>query len=164
VAVGGTVSEEQLQLLLGICRDPASGEPLGRAYPAYRSVDERIRVRVQALGRGLSRDDRTAAVTRIEAEEHGRSRRRAVAGYDFTFSAPKSVSALWAVADADTQSVIVAEHHAAVADVIALMERDVAATRTGFNAVDGAVAQSQHQARPDQDAALSYEIVPAQNS
>ncbi|MGH9006163.1 MAG: MobF family relaxase [Acidimicrobiales bacterium] len=60
-----------------------------------------------------------------------------MAGYDYTFSVPKSVSALWAVADPAAQAAIVEAHHAAVADVIALMERDVAATRVG----DAGVAQ-----------------------
>lgn len=36
---------------------------------------------------------------------------------------------------------IEAAHHAAIADVIELMERDVAATRTGASGPDGAVAQ-----------------------
>ena len=67
--------------------------------------------------------------------------RRAVAGFDLTFSVPKSVSVLWGVADAVTQERIVAAHHAAVADVIDLFEREVAATRAGISDSDGAVAQ-----------------------
>jgi conjugative relaxase-like TrwC/TraI family protein len=89
----------------------------------------------------LSKDARAAAVTDIEADEAGTSRRRAVAGYDYTFSVPKSVSVLWGGADAGVQSVIATAHHQAVADVVALMERDVAATRTGVAPSDGAVAQ-----------------------
>lgn len=58
-----------------------------------------------------------------------------VAGYDYTFSVPKSISALWAIADAAAQAAIVEAHHAAVADVVALMERDVAATRVGHAGV-----------------------------
>ncbi len=54
-----------------------------------------------------------------------------VAGFDATFSTPKSVSVLWALADKATRRVIVDAHHAAVAQVLALMERDVARTRTG---------------------------------
>src|SRR5690606_40780494 len=49
------------------------------------------------------------AVTAIEAEESARPPRRAVAGYDYTFSVPKSVSALWAVADGGTQALIRSE-------------------------------------------------------
>ncbi len=138
---GDTVSEEQLALLLGSGRDPVTGEPLGHAYPSYRSREDRIDERIAALDPELSLDDRAQAVDAIEAEEAARPIRRAVAGYDYTFSVPKSVSALWAVADAATQTAIVAAHHAAVADIVALMEREMAATRTGANGPDGAVAQ-----------------------
>lgn len=67
--------------------------------------------------------------------------RRAVAGYDFTFSVPKSASILWGVSDAQTQEAIVRAHHGAVAQVVAFMEREVAATRAGVAAGDDAVAQ-----------------------
>ena len=43
----------------------------------------------------------------------------ATAGFDFTFSVPKSVSVLWGVADAGIQALIVDAHHAAVAEVLA---------------------------------------------
>lgn len=138
---GDTVSEEQLQLLLGRGCNPVTGDPLGHAYPSYRSREDRIAARVAALAPELSVDDRAQAVDDIEAEEAARPVRRAVAGYDYTFSVPKSVSALWAVTDAATQTAIVVAHHAAIADVVGLMEREVAATRTGVNGPDGAVAQ-----------------------
>jgi conjugative relaxase-like TrwC/TraI family protein len=54
-----------------------------------------------------------------------------VAGFDLTFSVPKSVSAVWAVADAHTLELIAAAHHAAVADALAWAEREVFATRLG---------------------------------
>jgi TrwC relaxase len=53
------VSEAQLQLLVGMGRDPITGEPLGRAYPEYRSVSERIAERV----RGLDPDDGNSDAT-----------------------------------------------------------------------------------------------------
>ena len=59
--------------------------------------------------------------------------RRAVAGYDFTFSIPKSASVLWAVADAGTQALVAQAHHAAVAEVVAFMEREVASHARGRN-------------------------------
>lgn len=68
-------------------------------------------------------------------------RRHPVAGYDFTFSIPKSASVLWAVADAGTQAIIADAHHAAVADVLGFMEREVIATRAGAKGAAGAVAQ-----------------------
>ena len=48
---------------------------------------------------------------------------------------------LWAVADAGVQALIGEAHHRAVVEVVAFMEREVAATRTGATAGDGAVAQ-----------------------
>ncbi len=62
-------------------------------------------------------------------------RRRPVAGFDCTFTAPKSVSVLWALADHDTREVIYAAHRRAITDVVALIERDVAKTRIGTNGI-----------------------------
>ncbi len=72
ITVGDQVSEAQLQLLVGMGRDPVTGEPLGRAYPAYTSVADRTSGRVAALdpGIGLSaRADATAAIEAWPAEE-----------------------------------------------------------------------------------------------
>ena len=109
LAPGAAVTEEQLALLIGMGRDPITGEHLGRAYATY--------------------------------DPAGDVPRHAVAGFDLTFSVPKSVSVLWGLADARLQERVVAAHHAAVADVVDLFEREVAATRTGFSDGDGAVAQ-----------------------
>ncbi|MGD7786827.1 MobF family relaxase [Propionibacteriaceae bacterium Y1700] len=141
IAQGDQVSEAQLQLLVGMGRDPITGAPLGRAYPEYRPVAERVAERVSALDPTIGPATRTEAVAAIQAEEAARGTRRAVAGYDFTFSVPKSASVLWAVADAGTQALIADAHHAAVAEVVAFMEREVAATRSGATGRDGAVAQ-----------------------
>jgi conjugative relaxase-like TrwC/TraI family protein len=141
ISVGDQVSEAQLQLLVGMGRDPITGEPLGRAYPEYRTVAERIEARTGELDPSLGPVSRAEAVAAIETEEAERGARRAVAGFDFTFSIPKSASVLWAVADAGTQTLIADAHHAAVAEVVAFMEREVAATRTGATGRDGAVAQ-----------------------
>lgn len=138
---GDQVSEAQLQLLVGMGRDPITGTPLGRAYPEYQPTTERVAERVADLDPALGPVSRAEAVAAIEAEEAERGTRRAVAGYDFTFSIPKSASVLWAVADAGTQALIGQAHHAAVAEVVAYMEREVAATRTGATGRNGAVAQ-----------------------
>ena len=134
LAVGDRVAEAQLQLLMGMGRDPVTGDPLGLAFPAHKSVPERIEARITDLDPGLSPGAKGEAVAQIEAEETERCRRRAVAGFDFIFSVPKSVSAVWAVADAGTQALVGEAHHAAVAEVVAFMEREVAATRTGATA------------------------------
>jgi conjugative relaxase-like TrwC/TraI family protein len=138
---GDRASEPQLQLLIGMGRDPITSSPLGRAYPEYHPVLERVAERVSDLDPALGPVARGEVVAAIRAEETARGTRRAVAGFDFTFSIPKSASVLWAVADAGTQALIADAHHAAVAEVVAFMEREVAATRTGATGRDGAVAQ-----------------------
>ncbi|HVW40231.1 MAG TPA: MobF family relaxase [Amycolatopsis sp.] len=135
IEVGKTVTEDHLRRLLGQGRDPITGEALGLPYFRHKTVEERIAARVEHLAPDLDADDRATAVEQIESEEHARGTRRTVAGYDYTFSVPKSVSALWAVADDAAQAAVVRAHHAAIADVIALMERDVAATRVGHAGV-----------------------------
>ena len=135
IEAGGTVTEDHLRRLLGQGRDPVTNEALGQAYSQFKTVEERISERVEHLDPDLSGDARAAVVARIEVEERERGTRRTVAGYDYTFSVPKSVSALWAVADPAVQAQIVEAHHRAVADVVALMERDVAATRVGHAGV-----------------------------
>jgi len=141
IASGDEVSEGQLQLLIGMGRDPVTGAPLGRAFPQYVSVADRIAQRTSGLDNGLGMGERAEQVAQIEAEETERGNRRAVAGFDYTFSVPKSVSVLWGVADAGTQALIAQAHHDAVAQVVEFMEREVAVTRTGYTAADGAVAQ-----------------------
>jgi conjugative relaxase-like TrwC/TraI family protein len=141
LSAGDEVTGQQLQLLLGMGRDPVAGTPLGRAYPEYASIAERVERRSEELDASLNEAERAAAVALIEGEERVAGSRRAVAGYDFTFSVPKSVSTLWAVADAATQERIVAIHHRAVAEVLGFLEREVAASRVGVAASDGAVAQ-----------------------
>ncbi|MGZ1489492.1 MobF family relaxase [Brevibacterium sediminis] len=141
LTAGDEVSEAQLQLLVGMGRDPLTGDPLGLAFPAYKSMADRVQDRTADLDPELGPADRGRQVAQIEAEESERASRRAVAGFDFTFSIPKSASAVWAVADAGIQALIGGAHHAAVAEVVAFMEREVAATRTGATAADGAVAQ-----------------------
>ena len=141
IAAGDQVSESQLQLLIGMGRDPVSGDPLGRAFPRYVSVADRIEQRVNELDPELGMGERAEQNSLIEAEEVERGNRRAVAGFDYTFSVPKSVSVLWGVADAGTQGLIAQAHHDAIAEVMEFMEREVATTRTGYTAADGAVAQ-----------------------
>ena len=84
--VGAEVTETQLALLIGHGRHPVTGDKLGRAYPVYKQ----------------------------DPDERKKKLRTAVAGFDYTFSVPKSASVLWAVADAGTQAIIADAHHAAV--------------------------------------------------
>ena len=141
VLEGDVVTESQLQLLIGLGRDPVTGEALGRAYPVYRTAADRAMAGRDVDGLEHGPTDRSSDAAASADDQSGTKRRRAVAGYDFTFSIPKSASILWGIADAPTQARIAEAHHAAVAEVISFMEREVAATRTGSTVRDGAVAQ-----------------------
>lgn len=141
VAAGTAVSDEQLRRLMGFGLDPNSGEPLGRPYRKFATATERVERRVEKFSDTLTDEERAAQVALIEAEEAGKPTGAPVAGFDLTFSAPKSVSTLWAVTDGGTQALISHAHHAAMQDVIALLERDVAMTRVGAKGPRGAVAQ-----------------------
>lgn len=141
ILAGDQVTETQLQLLIGMGRDPVTGDALGRPYSQFKTLDERVAARIAELDPALSPARRAEAVVRIEVEEAAKKSRRAVAGYDFTFSIPKSASVLWAVADAGTQQLIWEAHHAAISDVLQFMEREVAATRGGALGSDGATLQ-----------------------
>jgi len=141
LAEGSAVSEAQLQLLIGMGRDPLTGLPLGRAYPVCKAQDERVADRVNAVDLHLILRQKTASICAIVAEEATKPPQRAVTGFDFMVSIRKSASVLWAVADARTQQIIANAHYAAVAELLAYIKREVAATRTGATAGDGAIAQ-----------------------
>jgi conjugative relaxase-like TrwC/TraI family protein len=83
----------------------------------------------------VGRDDLEALMRGVSPVD-GHDLRRAggdgsrVAGIDMTFSAPKSVSALWAVSSPYERAQIEAAHGSAVAGTIARVERDVELLRT----------------------------------
>lgn len=54
-----------------------------------------------------------------------------MAGWDLTFSAPKSVSVLWALAPEDVQAQLAAAHDAAVTDALKFIEDHASFTRRG---------------------------------
>ena len=106
VPVGSAVSEERLFRMLGMLQDPITGEQLGR--PPQRGGTAYID------SRGMTRKPPLP-----------------VAGFDLTFSAPKSVSVAWAVADEATQGLIYAAHQAALEHVISYAEDHVFSSRSG---------------------------------
>ena len=132
---GMAVTPAQLQALLGHGVDPVTGEPLGRPFREYPTANERAARRAQGVDRTLPAAEFDAEVARIQAQEAARGSQTATAGFDLTFSVPKSVSVLWGLADATTQELIVAAHHDAVGQVLDLLEREVASTRTGHGGV-----------------------------
>lgn len=131
LAEGDTVTEEHLARLLGEGVHPVTGKKLGSPYPRLRPPRERIAARVARLDASLTGAQRQDAIERIREEEVAKKPRTAVAGFDLTFSPPKSLSAVWGVADAGTQSLIAQAHHAALRDTMTMLEERVAATRVG---------------------------------
>jgi len=140
IAAGSIVSEPQLVLLIGQGRDPVTGEQLGSAFQRFATHKQRVDERAASLNPDLADEERAQLVDEIEAQEMAKGSQTATAGFDYTFSVPKSVSVLWGLADAGSQALIVAVHHQAVAEVLAMLEREVAVTRAGANARDGASA------------------------
>lgn len=65
--------------------------------------------------------------------------REAVAGFDLAFSAPKSISSLWAISDASTQTKIHAAHQRAVGLCLEWAENNIIQTRSG----DGGVIKTE---------------------
>jgi conjugative relaxase-like TrwC/TraI family protein len=139
IAVGEMVSERQLQLLIGLGCDPVTGKQLGEPYRVFTDVKARVAERVASLSRHLDEEERAALIDEIEAEELQKGTRTATAGFDYTFSVPKSVSVLWGVADAGTQALILEAHHQALAEVLEMLEREIAVTRAGAHGRHGAV-------------------------
>ena len=57
-------------------------------------------------------------------------------GYDLTFSAPKSVSALWALGSSDISAAVLAAHQQAVTAGLAYLETHASWSRRGTNGVE----------------------------
>ena len=131
LTAGTAVTEEAMGRLFGSGHDPVTGERLGLAYPRFKTAAQRTAERVTRIAADFTRPERAAAVAEIEAQEIARPTRSAVAGYDLTFTVPKSVSVLWAVGDTDLARAVEQAHHDAVAAVLRLVEDRFLHTRIG---------------------------------
>ncbi|MGE3194523.1 MAG: MobF family relaxase [Microbacteriaceae bacterium] len=139
--VGDPVHEHQLRLLLGHACDPLTAQPLGRRFANYETPANAMREQTPRLPGALQLMDKADAMSEIADKAAAKRSQNAVAGFDHTFSVPKSVSALWAISDAGTQGMVARAHHAAMQEVLGMLERDVAATRVGADAGNGSVRQ-----------------------
>lgn len=160
---GELVREEQMAAFFGTKTDPETGERLGGKHRVYATVAERL-AKAESEHRRWVTDDLATRAAALEAAGEGGERwaeslaahtaaaeerwtqtrlrierageRNSVAGYDLTFSVPKSVSVLWASApDAAAQGRVRAAHHAGVRAAIAVLERDGAFVRRGRNGI-----------------------------
>ncbi len=116
---------EELNLEKGLPRDTAV------------SIEDRARIRTEVargyFEREYSREPKDARELAATIAKHSRPKTTAVAGYDLTFSPVKSVSTLWAIADAPTAAQIEMAHNAAVRDALTFLERQALFTRGGTN-------------------------------
>jgi conjugative relaxase-like TrwC/TraI family protein len=103
-------------------------------------TEEQLRLLIGEARHPVTGQDLGRRYRTYKVPEEGK-RRHPVAGYDLTFSIPKSASVLWGVSDAGTQAIIADAHHAAVAETIDFLDREVIATRGGAKGPRGGVAQ-----------------------
>ena len=117
-----------------------SGEPPGRWWGSGATAlglsGEVTTEQLSRLTAGFTPDGMTALVRNAGSEK-----RRA--GFDLTFSAPKSVSVLWSQVGATERAAIEAAHREAVEGALGYLEREAAKTRRGVGGashVEGTLA------------------------
>lgn len=111
---GQTVSEYAVRAVYEDQADPATGQLLGR--PRMRSQP-------------------TPTGARTPAGRPQKEQRDGVAGFDLTFSPPKSVSALWALAGPELQGRLHAAHRQATEETLRWVEDNVLQSRAGHGGV-----------------------------
>ena len=104
------------------------GEPpgrwLGRGAEVLGLTGEVDKQALRNLFLGVSPDQDRPLIQNAGGADHQ-------PGWDLTFSVPKSVSTLWAVADFETRQVIQEAHHKAVTEALEYLQEEAAYTRRG---------------------------------
>ncbi|BCR81699.1 MobF family relaxase [Arachnia rubra] len=136
---------------------------LGRKFAAYqvpdstlkRAIDNALSTEEHRLGRELEADERLRVRMRTAGIEfraaHGRSgsrievakwmsrelssKQNTVAGFDLTFSAPKSLSVAWGISSPEQAERLEAAHEAAIEQTITWLEDEVIRARTGAQGI-----------------------------
>lgn len=111
---GDAVTQHDARSLYEDMTDPHTGQRLGRAKITTQTAPD---------------------TAKTPSGQKAKSSRSAVAGFDLTFSPPKSVSALWAVSPPALQGRLHAAHRRAVEDTLRWVENEVLQTRTGHGGV-----------------------------
>lgn len=91
------------------------------------------------IGQGYDRDAMIRALDGQDprdGKQYAKSHPQRVKGFDLTFSAPKSVSAVWAVASPELRAAITAAQQRATARALEHLEQHVAYTRSGKAGID----------------------------
>jgi conjugative relaxase-like TrwC/TraI family protein len=107
---GAVLTDGAAKTVFETARHPFTGEPLGRPH-GHRTIH---------AGKGPG---------------SGTSTRSPVAGFDLTFSVPKSVSVLWALSPQPVRDQVLDAHHHAVQETLVWLEARAIGTRTGHNGV-----------------------------
>lgn len=138
-----SVDEAHLRALFGEGVHPVTGSSIGRKFQAPPTLDERVTMRLAAAAAAAPADTPLTAEQlktlepQIRKEEQSKpyEGKQSVAGFEFVFSPPKSVSSWWALADPDLKDQIRQAHHAAIQATIEKLEQDIVRTRTGTDGV-----------------------------
>jgi conjugative relaxase-like TrwC/TraI family protein len=142
VPAGTQVGEEHLFRMLGRLQDPVTGTQLGAPPRTFtrtngdRAVGGILTESLTGILTGPT-SNHSELLTRPKPPQTPAQSRlpQPVAGFDLTFSAPKSVSVAWALADPTIQAVIYDAHQQALNHVIRYAERHVFSSRSGKNGV-----------------------------
>lgn len=123
VESGDKVTDAAAKAVFEHATNPVTGEALGRPHGHRTSAH---------------RSGQPEAPTAV---------RTPVAGFDLTFSVPKSVSVLWALGNKEVQDRVLSSHHQAVKETLRWLEAKAIHTRAGHGGVahlpvKGAIAAS----------------------
>jgi len=135
LGLSGTVRVEQMALMYGQGLHPAATvddpKSLGAPFRRYKGIEQRL-AEARAANPGV--DDEQWA--KIQHKIRTTGDRSAAAGFDLTFSPPKSWSVLWAAApDEESRELIWAAHHEGVQAAVDYLEREACFSRVGHNGV-----------------------------
>ena len=131
------VRSEFAEELVARCRawNAAAGRPVRARLPEEVKAALRTQVGRECFLRAHGREPVGETELLGEIARWSKKSPVTVAGYDQVFSPPKSVSALWALADPQVAALIERSHQAAVRGALAYQERDALFTRTGTDGV-----------------------------
>jgi len=134
---GEIANPDDVRAVFGQLRRPESSEKnpefLGRRPPTYKNEQQRLEA-LKAAEKGPVSEER---LQELERQAASSDTRKGVAYYDFTFSAPKSVSVYWAALLAagatEEAAAVAAAHDKAVEVAIAYADKHIVSTRTGWH-------------------------------
>src|ERR1019366_2720752 len=112
---------------------PASNPACGWAAGSRNSASSRI---ARSVSSNWKRCSPAACTPSPDRHSVGRGGGGGVTGFDLTFSAPKSVSVLWALGGATAQTHVAQAHRAAVLAALAYLDSHAALSRRGTDGVE----------------------------